>query len=165
VLGSAVYSRYPLRDPAVRIHRASGFHQARATVTLPGAAPVEFESVHPCAPASAGLIDTWHADLAAQPAATPDGMVRILAGDFNATLDHALLRGLIDTGYRDAADVVGAGLRTTWPNRDHGPAYVPGVTLDRVLADRRVGVTRVSIHSVPGSDHRAFFTELILPAG
>ena len=34
----------------------------------------------------------WRADLRALPPATPDGRLRILAGDFNATLDHAELR-------------------------------------------------------------------------
>ena len=39
----------------------------------------------------------------------PDGPPRILAGDFNATLDHALLRRLLATGYVDAADRDGRG--------------------------------------------------------
>ena len=45
----------------------------------------------------------WRGDLRALPPATPDGPLRILAGDFNATLDHAELRRLLDTGYEDAA--------------------------------------------------------------
>ena len=44
--------------------------------------------------------------------------MRLLVGDFNATLDHAALRRLLDTGYRDAASVVGQGMTPTcWPIR------------------------------------------------
>ena len=71
-------------------------------------------------------------DLRALPPATPDGRLRILAGDFNATLDHAELRRILDTGYQDAAAQVGAGLHGTWP-RDR--AFPPPVTIDHVLAD------------------------------
>ena len=42
---------------------------------------------------------------------------QILAGDFNATLDHAEFRALLDRGYVDAADAVGDGLTPTWPAR------------------------------------------------
>jgi endonuclease/exonuclease/phosphatase (EEP) superfamily protein YafD len=161
VTGSALYSRFPLTDGAFRVHEASGFGQARAMLGVPGAAPVEVESVHPCAPAGRSRSHCWRADLANQPPATINGTVRLLIGDFNATLDHAALRRLIDTGYRDAADVVGAGYAPTWPYDERW--YVPGVTIDHVLADRRVGVTEVSVHTVPNSDHRALFAALRLP--
>jgi endonuclease/exonuclease/phosphatase (EEP) superfamily protein YafD len=87
--------------------------------------------------------------------------VRVLAGDFNATLDHALLRRLLDTGYRDAAATVGAGLVGTWGPYDGDP--IPPVVIDHVLADRRVGVVAVSVHRVPGSDHRAVLASLTPP--
>jgi endonuclease/exonuclease/phosphatase (EEP) superfamily protein YafD len=83
-----------------------------------------------------------------------------MAGDFNATLDHELMRRVIDTGYEDAAAVVGAGLHTTWPA---GRSFPPAVAIDHVLADKRVGVRAVSVHPVPGTDHRALFAELVLP--
>jgi endonuclease/exonuclease/phosphatase (EEP) superfamily protein YafD len=160
VIGSALFSRHPLRDPGLRVNRG-GFTQAHAMVLVPGAPPIYVESVHPVAPATRGVMGHWRADLAAQPAATPKGPIRVLAGDFNATLDHAALRRLIGTGYRDAAEVVGAGLRPTWPYDEKW--YLPAVTLDRVLADRRVGVRAVRPYHIPGSDHRALFAELVLP--
>ena len=46
----------------------------------------------------------------ALPGSDCQGDVRILAGDFNATLDHPELRALLDRGYVDAADAAGAGL-------------------------------------------------------
>ena len=63
--------------------------------------------------------------------------MRILAGDFNATLDHRELRRLVGTGYEDAAAEAGAGLRGTWPDR--GP-FLPVFTIHHVLADARCGV-------------------------
>jgi endonuclease/exonuclease/phosphatase (EEP) superfamily protein YafD len=83
-----------------------------------------------------------------------------MAGDFNATLDHDAMRRVLDTGYEDAADVVGAGLQPTWPAGKKVPA---AVAIDHVLADKRVGVRAVSVHTVPGTDHRAVFAELRLP--
>jgi endonuclease/exonuclease/phosphatase family metal-dependent hydrolase len=145
-------------------------------MTVPGAEPLLIESAHPCAPYRMGeQLHLWWSDLAEQPAADagladPEGMtglagdavpLRILAGDFNSTLDHVALRRLIDTGYRDAAEVVGAGLIGTWGPYDGLP--FPPVTLDHVLVDRQIGVRAVSVHRIPGSDHRAVFADLTIP--
>jgi endonuclease/exonuclease/phosphatase (EEP) superfamily protein YafD len=162
VVGSALISRHPLRDPALRVHRST-FTQAHATVDVPGAVPVHIESVHPQAPWGRPAMASWERDLRNQPPATVDGPVRVLVGDFNATLDHEALRRLIDTGYRDAASVVGNGLHHTWPYDEKW--FVPGVALDRVLADKRVGVRALRVYAVPGSDHKAIFAELVLPKG
>ena len=104
----------------------------------------------------------WKSDLRTVPPATPDGRLRILAGDFNATLDHAELRRVLDTGYEDAAAQVGAGLQGTWPG---GRRFPPPVTIDHVLVDKRCGVRAVSVHRIPGTDHRAVLAELTLPRG
>jgi endonuclease/exonuclease/phosphatase (EEP) superfamily protein YafD len=160
VTGSALYSRHPVRDTSLRVH-GGGFCQARATVDVPGAPPVLMESVHPQAPSDRFRIPGWERDLRDQPAATVDGPVRVLLGDFNATLDHAAMRRLIGTGYRDAASVTGGGFRSTWPYDEKW--YLPGVTLDRVLADRRVGVRAARPYRTPGSDHKAIYAELVLP--
>ncbi|MBO4208683.1 endonuclease/exonuclease/phosphatase family protein [Micromonospora echinofusca] len=159
--GSALYSRYPLHDGGYRRHTGSIFSQAYATLTIDGAPPVLVESAHPAAPYAVSVVDDWHTDLAAQPPATPDGPLRILAGDFNATLDHAPLRALLDTGYVDAADAAGAGLTGTWGPYDGDP--IPPVTIDHVLVDRRIAVHTVSVHGLPGSDHRAVLATLRLP--
>jgi endonuclease/exonuclease/phosphatase (EEP) superfamily protein YafD len=162
VVGSGIYSRYPLRDLGLQV-LPSTFGQARAAIDVPGADPVELVSVHPCAPAAPGFERCWARDFAHLPAATANGPVRVLAGDFNGTLDHSRVRRLLATGYRDAAATAGTGLVPTWPYDERW--YVPGVTLDRVLADRRVGVGEVSVHDVRGSDHRAVIAELVLPKG
>lgn len=159
--GSALYSRFPLTDGGTR-RNDGGFSQAYATAQLPDAPPVLVESAHPMSPYALATLPDWRVDLAAQPPATPHGPLRILAGDFNATLDHAPLRALLHTGYVDAADAAGAGLAGTWGPYDGD--RIPPVTIDHVLVDRRIGVRAVSVHPLPGSDHRPVLAELTLPA-
>ncbi|WP_092375260.1 endonuclease/exonuclease/phosphatase family protein [Micromonospora phaseoli] len=161
--GSGLYSRHPISDGGIRQLRGGwSFTQAYATVAVPGAPSVRVESAHPAAPYAVDQVKWWRADLAAQPGATPDGGLSILAGDFNATLDHGPLRALIDTGYTDAAASVGAGLTGTWGPYDGDP--IPPVVIDHVLVDRRVAVRAVAVHPLPGSDHRMVLAELRLPA-
>jgi endonuclease/exonuclease/phosphatase (EEP) superfamily protein YafD len=157
--GSALYARVPLTagEPVPGTFTV----MATARVRVQGAGEVELTAVHPPPPLRR-RIDGWDDDLRALPAADPHGVLRILAGDFNATLDHAELRRLIGTGYEDAAATVGAGLRPTWPQ---GRRIPPPVTIDHVLADKRCGVREVTIHTIPGTDHRAVFAELVLPQG
>ena len=90
--------------------------------------------------------------------------MQILAGDFNATLDHREFRKLLDRGYLDAADAVGEGLTPTWPTSSRKRRALP-LTIDHVLVDRRVRVERVTVVRIPGSDHRAVIAVLRLPAG
>jgi endonuclease/exonuclease/phosphatase family metal-dependent hydrolase len=159
--GTGLFARHPLIAAGVRVN-PGGFRQARATVLVPGAAPLVTESVHPCAPYAASQVGCWRADLAGQPRAGRAGPVRMLAGDFNATLDHAPLRALLRSGYVDAADAAGVGLVGTWGPYDGD--RIPPVTIDHVLVDRRVAVRAAAVHPVAGSDHRAVVARLALPA-
>ena len=154
--GSALYSRYPLPDGGTPAG-PGGFVQATADVELPGGTRIALRSAHPCSPYTAAHQDCWTRGIAAEPAATPHGTPRILLGDFNATLDHPPLRRLIGTGYRDAADVTGSGLRFTWPDEPF-----PAGTLDHVLADRRLAVHAYQVRTVAGTDHRAVLATLVL---
>ncbi|MEV0427245.1 endonuclease/exonuclease/phosphatase family protein [Micromonospora sp. NPDC050495] len=160
--GSGLYARYPLGEGGFRRNAGFAFTQAHGTLAVPGAPPLRVESAHPAAPYAVEVVPDWWTDLRAQPPATPRGRLSVLAGDFNATLDHAPLRDLIATGYVDAADQVGAGLAGTWGPYDGDP--IPPVTIDHVLADRRIAVRSVDTHRLPGSDHRAVLAELRLPA-
>jgi endonuclease/exonuclease/phosphatase (EEP) superfamily protein YafD len=156
--GAALYARLPLR--AVR-SPPTLFAAPAAVLHVPGAPPVQLTAVHPPAPQRPGLVGPWRRDLRSLPAAGTPGRLRILAGDFNATLDHAELRRLLATGYDDAADEAGAGLEATWPSNGR----LPGVAIDHVLADARCGVRAVSVLPLPRSDHRAVLAELVLPRG
>ncbi|AGZ45619.1 endonuclease/exonuclease/phosphatase family protein [Actinoplanes friuliensis] len=159
--GSGLYSRFPITEPGVR-QNGGGFRQAYGTIQPPGASAVVVESAHPLAPYSIEILNQWRNDLGEEPRADPKGVPRILLGDFNSTLDHAPLRDLISSGYRDAADAAGQGLIGTWGPYDGDP--LPPVTIDHVLADKRLGVGAVSVHTIPGSDHRAIVAGLRLPA-
>ncbi|GLW97036.1 endonuclease/exonuclease/phosphatase family protein [Microtetraspora sp. NBRC 16547] len=160
--GSGIYSRFPLTPG--QLIRFGVFRQATATVDVPGAPRVSIVSVHPCAPRYADRRRCWAEGLAALP--LPDGPVRILAGDFNATLDHARMRRLLDAGYHDAAATTGEGLATTWPYRPwHFNGWsIPPVTLDHILVDPRVAVGSFAVHRLALTDHLAVFAELTLPA-
>jgi endonuclease/exonuclease/phosphatase (EEP) superfamily protein YafD len=157
--GSAVFSRFPVRDTGFHT-LAGGFHQAYATLAVPGAQPLEVIAVHARAPVDPDFQAAWATSLGQEPPATPHGAVRLLMGDFNATLDHARLRTLLDTGYHDVASQLGDGMVTTWPY-DGRP--VPAITLDHIFADPRIGAVRFDTHAVRGTDHRAVIATLTLP--
>jgi endonuclease/exonuclease/phosphatase family metal-dependent hydrolase len=155
--GGALWSRWPL---LARFAVPGRFEQPAARIGVPGAPDVEVTAVHTTPPAtSPQSVRQWTADLADLPAPGP-GVLRVLAGDFNATLDHAALRRVVRTGYRDAALAVGRALTATWtPLRSPQPR----LTLDHVLVDPQVGVASLTLVPIPGSDHRAIVAELVLP--
>jgi endonuclease/exonuclease/phosphatase family metal-dependent hydrolase len=160
--GSGVYARLPF-TPAPGLEPDSYFEMPGVRIEVPGAEPVELLAVHPVPPLPR-QVPTWSRELGDLPPATPDGAVRILAGDFNATLDHDPMQALLATGYADAGDAAGAGLAGTWQSTRGIGSLLPPVTLDRVLVDRRVSVDHLSVHRIPGSDHRSVLAELTLPA-
>ena len=116
------------------------------------------KAVHPRPPISGWSERDWRRELRALPSA---GGRRILAGDFNATLDHRQLRAVLARGYVDAADVAGEGLTPTWPVGRRRPP----ITIDHLLVPDGSAVRRFSVHRVPGSDHRAVIATVVLPAG
>lgn len=113
----------------------------------------------PKPPWSPGATARWRGQLSALP--EPGDSPRILAGDFNATLDHAQFRRLLRRGYVDAASQAGNGLSATWgPQPGRRPALL---AIDHVLTDRRCAVLTTSAHRLAGTDHRALYAELRLP--
>ncbi len=154
--GSGIYSRFPLREgPGVAPVRAA---QPTALLELPGGDAVELVCVHPSAPAlRRGGAIRWRAELAVLP--PPGELPRVLAGDFNATIDHAAFRDVLRLGYADAARQAGNALTPTWGLPGKGAV----LTLDHVLVDRSCAVLACSVHAVPGSDHRAVYAAIQLP--
>ncbi len=156
----SIYARYRLRGgPLASVSAA----RCTAWLDLPSGQSVQLACIHaapPRPPWSPGATARWRSQLSALPA--PGEGPRILAGDFNATLDHAQFRRLLRRGYVDAASQAGHGLSLTW-----GPRPGRRLTLlaiDHVLVDRRCAVLTTSAHWLTGSDHRAFYAELRLPA-
>ncbi|GAB3970810.1 endonuclease/exonuclease/phosphatase family protein [Actinoallomurus acanthiterrae] len=157
-LGSALYARWPLHPrPMFQVHLV-GLAIPHAELDVPGGHRVEVMAVHLAHPTNPTGLGQWNRAFVILPTGQHQGPVRILAGDFNATLDHTSLRRLIGEGYVDAANETGKGLIPTFRQW-----WVPPITLDHVLADARCGVRRVTVYGLPGSDHRAVFAELRLP--
>lgn len=158
--GSAIYARYPL-EPGLPVG-PSYASQPSACLTLPSGGHVQLVCVHPHPPYppwAPAAVPRWRGELAALP--PPGAAPVILAGDFNATADHAQFRRLLKLGYRDAASKAGRGLIPTWgPRIGRGPAVL---SFDHVLAGPRCAVLGVSVHLLAHSDHRALFAEIRLP--
>jgi endonuclease/exonuclease/phosphatase family metal-dependent hydrolase len=139
-----------------------GFEQPTVLLRPEGGPVVELTSVHTVPPAtSPSAVRQWTRDLAAFPGPADD-VLRVLAGDFNATFDHAAMRAVLALGYADAAVRAGQGLAWTWrPLR----LRFPRLSLDHVLIDPRIAVASVELVPVAGSDHLAVVAELVLPHG
>ena len=81
----------------------------------------------------------------------------IVAGDFNATRDHAPLRNL--GGCISAGEQAGIGGLATWPSST-GTTLL-GATIDHVLVDRTVWEGKKGrVVTIPGTDHRAVVVQL-----
>ncbi|MER6156877.1 endonuclease/exonuclease/phosphatase family protein [Streptomyces sp. NPDC001868] len=155
--GSVILSRYPLK-PADPIPGTMGMPGAVADVE---GRPVRLQLAHPMPPLP-GQLDTWRRELgalrtyAAKDARTPT----ILAGDFNASQDHAAFRAILDTGLSDAARLAGQDRRPTWPSRT-----VPriGTQIDHVLvSDQDFSAREVRFLELSGTDHNAVVVDLAL---
>jgi endonuclease/exonuclease/phosphatase (EEP) superfamily protein YafD len=156
--GSGIYSRFRLREgPYVA---PTMMAQPSALAELPGGRAVELICVHPCSPGLRRFGGTaqWRTELAVLP--PPGELPRVLAGDFNATLDHAALRDVLRLGYADAGRQAGQALKPTWGLPGRNRAFL---TLDHVLVDRSCAVLGYSVHDVPSSDHQAVYAEIQLP--
>ncbi|WP_340685377.1 endonuclease/exonuclease/phosphatase family protein [Amycolatopsis coloradensis] len=152
--GSGLVSRYPLTP--LRLSGNSDYKQPSASVDLGDGVRIEVVAVHPAAP----MWDrhAWVDEAKDLPYADAEHDIRILAGDFNASLDHALFRELLTRGYVDAADQLGKALEGTWTN-----GLVPPVPIDHVLADKRTAIADFKVLETPGSDHDAVYAEVVLP--
>ncbi|THV26781.1 endonuclease/exonuclease/phosphatase family protein [Glycomyces paridis] len=162
-VGTGLYSTHPVERIAA-VGRNSIFYQIGVEVDLDGEA-MRFGAVHTAAPASAERIPLWEEDFADM--MRPDGGAPwVLAGDFNATLDHDNMRGLLDAGYADAAEVMGEGLVPTWRPTEgylNGLVKIPAVTLDHVLAEEGIEVLDWKVLDKSGSDHAPVVARLRLP--
>ncbi|MEU3984758.1 endonuclease/exonuclease/phosphatase family protein [Streptomyces sp. NPDC026672] len=154
--GSLLLSRFPLR----------GTPGVAGTMGMPGAVadvrghPVRLQLAHPMPPLP-GQVGLWHRELARLRAfaAAGHGAPTVLAGDFNASQDHAAFRRILDTGLQDAARLAGHDRTPTWPART---ASVAGAQIDHVLVSGDFSATGARFLRTAPSDHRALVVDLTL---
>jgi endonuclease/exonuclease/phosphatase (EEP) superfamily protein YafD len=101
----------------------------------------------------------WRRDLRQLGDRTPPAPLSLIMGDLNASPWQPAFRRLTGSRWRDAADVVGQGLRPTWPSW----APLPIVPVDHVLVTPGLGVTGADSTAIVGSSHRALIVTLVLP--
>jgi len=147
-----------LGDVSFRVgHNTSTFPDVQITGgTLGALKVVAFHSVAPVP----GAVPEWRDDMALLPTWCAGPTPAIVAGDFNATLDHSLLRAGM-AGCGDAAAQRGDGLAPTW-----GPTQrtrVIGPQIDHVLANHGIVAESFRVVDLPRSDHHAILTTLRLP--
>ncbi|WP_405673807.1 endonuclease/exonuclease/phosphatase family protein [Streptomyces sp. NBC_01530] len=153
--GSVILSRFPLRGTA----------DVPGTMGMPGAVAdvrghaVRLQLAHPMPPLP-GQVGLWRRELGRlrdTAAATRTPMV--LAGDFNASQDHAAFRRILDTGMRDAARLAGHDRTPSWPART-APTF--GAQIDHVLVSRDFSASSARFVGVAESDHRALLVDITL---
>lgn len=155
--GTGIAANVPLRK--VILMPDTVMAQPSAVVDVPDGDDVELTAVHVQPPLDDDDVNTWRTELANLPKADEGDRLRILAGDFNATLDHAAFRDLVDRGYADAAEETGEGLDPTWSSLPTGPP----LTIDHIVADARCAIASYMVYDLPGSDHNAIIAEVVLP--
>jgi endonuclease/exonuclease/phosphatase (EEP) superfamily protein YafD len=111
---------------------------------------VAYHSVAP----TRGATDEWREDLNQLRQWCTGPTPAIVAGDFNATLDHSVLRAAT-AGCEDAAARTGEGLVGTWPN--WAPRWL-GPQIDHIFSTDGIDAESFRVIDVPGTDHRAILS-------
>ncbi|WP_432186279.1 endonuclease/exonuclease/phosphatase family protein [Streptomyces sp. Tue6028] len=153
--GSVIMSRFPLKA-------ADG---VRGTMGMPGAVAdvrghdVRIQLAHPMPPLP-GQLGVWRRELGElrDYAAAGDGPT-VVAGDFNASQDHAAFRRILDTGLRDGARLAGDPRTPSWPART---TPTLGAQIDHVLVSEDFSANAAAFPRITGTDHRALVVDLTL---
>lgn len=150
-LGYSTISKFPLS-----VIPGTALHDDRWPELRVGSTGVRFRNIHTASPLKPGNSKFWKKTLGEIP---PSGKrLRIVAGDFNATLDHRAFRSVLDRDYRDAADETGNGFKWTWVVTRTGR-----LVIDHVLVPPGVAVQSFEVIDLPGSDHNAVVARVRLP--
>lgn len=146
--GMAVWSRYPIVDPARPSATTFGIN-----VNIDGPdGEMRILGVHP--PTPVWDYSTWSGALELiGERATRNGPPTLIVGDFNATYWNPAFRSLLDVGFVDAHMAIGNPLARSWPTDKLLP---PFVQIDHALIGPGLTATAIEDFDVPGSDHRGF---------
>jgi endonuclease/exonuclease/phosphatase (EEP) superfamily protein YafD len=133
------------------------------TIRLAGG-PLRLLAVHPRPAHGSGHGWTHDQRAVVQAAAGLGDKPAVLAGDFNATLDHQPLRELGGRGYTDAVVQAKSGWQPTWPSTGQvdlfGAPVPPLLQVDHVLVNGAVRALETTAVTLPGTDHRAVVARL-----
>jgi endonuclease/exonuclease/phosphatase (EEP) superfamily protein YafD len=128
-------------------------------VTGGGLGALRFVAFHTAGP-TPGDVGSWAHDLGLLPQWCAGSTPAIVAGDFNATLDHSALRAGM-AGCSDAAAQRGDGLVPTWSPSERTRFFGPQI--DHVITTAGIQAETFEVLDSPGSDHRPILTRLRLP--
>ncbi|MCX5082942.1 endonuclease/exonuclease/phosphatase family protein [Streptomyces sp. NPDC001939] len=154
--GSVILSRYPLKAAA----------GVPGTMGMPGAVAdvkghdVRVQLAHPMPPLPR-QVGLWRSELGALRdfAAAGRSQPTILAGDFNATQDHAAFRRILDAGLHDSAGLTGKSRAPSWPSRLRPPL---GTQIDHVLVSEEFSPLTARFVELADTDHRALLVDLTM---
>ncbi|MFB8268086.1 endonuclease/exonuclease/phosphatase family protein [Streptomyces sp. NPDC055955] len=154
--GSVILSRYPLKATA----------GVPGTMGMPGAVAdvkghdVRVQLAHPMPPLPR-QVGLWRSELGGLRdfAAAGRSQPTILAGDFNATQDHAAFRRILDAGLHDSARLTGKSRAPSWPSRLRPPL---GTQIDHVLVSEEFSAHTARFVELAGTDHRALLVDLTM---
>lgn len=158
--GNGLWSATPLGDPSDDDVDSVASLMPGGTVSFDGGATaVRFVAVHTTAPVS-GYWHEWKQSLDEVARMRSHANVNyVLMGDFNATLDHAPMRGVLGERFTDAAEQAGRGLTLTWP-QDRRPWLPPFCGIDHVVIDQGMTAGQVEVKHIAGSDHGALLATI-----
>ncbi len=157
--GAGIYSTFPLSET----RQLDGFGPTNLVAHVDAETPFTLVAVHP-GPAYITPPDVWTTELSTlrtaldELAATDQPVV--VSGDFNTTYLHKQFRDLLDTGYTDAADQLGAGIVPTYPTDKGMPAIV---AIDHVLT-RHARATSLERITIEDSDHHGLLVDVSFPS-
>ncbi|MEU2349044.1 endonuclease/exonuclease/phosphatase family protein [Modestobacter sp. NPDC049651] len=160
--GIGLWSRFPLTDQQ-RDHLTFPYVSARLDLGAGRPAPTVL-AFHAAGPWPQPA-DEWVRDMAKLPdvldrvAAAGGGAPVLVGGDFNATWGNAQFRALLQDGYRDSAEQLGAQWTATYPA---DRAVPPLIGIDHLLV-RGAGPQSLHTVQVSGSDHRGLVVRVALP--
>ena len=153
--GTQVWSRTPLTDLGAP---ASTFDQPLVRVQRPAGPPVVVAAVHPVNMVYG--VEPWQreSEALAQALRPHLGEPLLAIGDFNATLEHTVMRHYTDLGLTSGAVQAGSGWQPTF-DADRRP-LPPLITIDHALVNDRVVAQQVRTVAVDGTDHRGLVVDV-----
>lgn len=157
--GTVLLSRLPARETG---NVPLGSNAATSAEINIDGTWVRVINLHISAPISDGLIARGKTQLrelrtAVDASATPV----VIAGDFNATVQHARFQDLMGDNLQDAHQLAGRGFGATW--RHHRLDGLPPILrIDHILLTEQLDAIHSWTGDTTGSDHEVLFADVVV---